>query len=78
MRTFAKRNTVYSVGNQIGTGKESGKAFCFVDRKGWREGMLILDVGICTDIYVVADQDGNQKVCKIHRYASPASLVAPI
>lgn len=23
-RTFAKRDTVYSVGNQIGTGKESG------------------------------------------------------
>ena len=23
-RTFAKRNTIYSVGNQIGTGKESG------------------------------------------------------
>lgn len=25
-RTFAKRNTIYSVGNQIGTGKESGKS----------------------------------------------------
>jgi len=23
-RTFAKRDTIYSVGNQIGTGKESG------------------------------------------------------
>ncbi|GAA5955909.1 hypothetical protein JCM21900_003869 [Sporobolomyces salmonicolor] len=41
-RTFAKRDTIYSVGNQIGTGKES-------------------------DIYVVADDDENQMVMKIHR-----------
>ncbi|GAA6049375.1 hypothetical protein JCM3770_007314 [Rhodotorula araucariae] len=41
-RTFAKRDTIYSVGNQIGTGKES-------------------------DIYVVADDDGQQMVMKIHR-----------
>ncbi|GAA5849149.1 hypothetical protein JCM8547_006462 [Rhodosporidiobolus lusitaniae] len=41
-RTFAKRDTIYSVGNQIGTGKES-------------------------DIYVVADEDGQQMVMKIHR-----------
>lgn len=25
-RTFAKRDTIYSVGNQIGTGKESGQS----------------------------------------------------
>ena len=42
MRTFAKRDTVYSVGNQIGTGKES-------------------------DIYVVADEEGNVNCMKIHR-----------
>ena len=42
MRTFAKRDTVYSVGNQIGTGKES-------------------------DIYVVADENGNTFCLKIHR-----------
>ncbi|GAA5830067.1 hypothetical protein JCM3766R1_006755 [Sporobolomyces carnicolor] len=41
-RTFAKRDTIYSVGNQIGTGKES-------------------------DIYVVADNDEQQMVMKIHR-----------
>ncbi|GAA5895643.1 protein kinase RIO2 [Sporobolomyces salmoneus] len=41
-RTFAKRDTIYSVGNQIGTGKES-------------------------DIYVVADNDQQQMVMKIHR-----------
>lgn len=42
MRTFAKRDTIYSVGNQIGTGKES-------------------------DIYVVADEEGNVNCLKIHR-----------
>ncbi|KEI37161.1 uncharacterized protein L969DRAFT_90232, partial [Mixia osmundae IAM 14324] len=42
MRSFAKRDTVYSVGNQIGVGKES-------------------------DIYVVADEEGEQRVLKIHR-----------
>lgn len=26
-RTFAKRDTIYSVGNQIGTGKESGQSW---------------------------------------------------
>ncbi|BGP23208.1 RIO kinase 2 [Rhodotorula toruloides] len=41
-RTFAKRDTIYSVGNQIGTGKES-------------------------DIYVVANEDEEQMVMKIHR-----------
>ncbi|PRQ77794.1 RIO1 family-domain containing protein [Rhodotorula toruloides] len=41
-RTFAKRDTIYSVGNQIGTGKES-------------------------DIYVVANEDDEQMVMKIHR-----------
>ncbi|KAG5461065.1 MAG: Rio2, N-terminal-domain-containing protein, partial [Olpidium bornovanus] len=42
LKTFAQRNTVYSVGNQIGVGKES-------------------------DIYVVADEEGNQYVLKIQR-----------
>lgn len=42
MRTLARRQSVYSVGNQIGVGKES-------------------------DIYVVADEEGNQVCCKIHR-----------
>lgn len=41
-RTFGKRDTIYSIGNQIGTGKES-------------------------DIYVVADTEGEQMVMKIHR-----------
>lgn len=43
LHTFAKRGSVYSVGNQIGVGKES-------------------------DIYIVADEDGNQRVLKIHRW----------
>lgn len=40
--TFMKRKSAYSIGNQIGVGKES-------------------------DIYVVADETGTQRVLKIHR-----------
>lgn len=42
LNTYRKRNEVYSVGNQIGIGKES-------------------------DIFVVADEKGTQRVLKIHR-----------
>ena len=42
LNTYRKRNEVYSVGNQIGIGKES-------------------------DIFVVADEKGAQRVLKIHR-----------
>ncbi|KAF8585518.1 RIO1-domain-containing protein [Ramaria rubella] len=42
MRALSKRETMYSVGNQIGVGKES-------------------------DIYAVADAEGNQMVLKLHR-----------
>jgi RIO kinase 2 len=42
LNTYRKRNEVYSVGNQIGIGKES-------------------------DIFVVADEKGTQKVLKVHR-----------
>ncbi|KAI9821800.1 MAG: hypothetical protein M1827_002381 [Pycnora praestabilis] len=42
LNTYRKRKDVYSVGNQIGVGKES-------------------------DIFVVADEKGRQRVLKIHR-----------
>ncbi|CAH1760167.1 1622_t:CDS:10, partial [Entrophospora sp. SA101] len=42
LKTFSKRGNIYSVGNQIGVGKES-------------------------DIYIVADEEENQYVLKIHR-----------
>ncbi|KNZ43909.1 atypical/RIO/RIO2 protein kinase [Puccinia sorghi] len=42
MKTFSKRSTVYSIGNQIGVGKEA-------------------------DVYVVAGDEGHQRVLKIHR-----------
>ncbi|TIA97776.1 hypothetical protein E3P92_02921 [Wallemia ichthyophaga] len=42
LRAMSKRDTVYSVGNQIGVGKES-------------------------DIFVVANKEGEQRVLKIHR-----------
>lgn len=59
-RTFAKRDTIYSVGNQIGTGKESGELFiCRLPE--------LADPTKITDIYVVADEDGTQMVMKIQR-----------
>jgi RIO kinase 2 len=42
LHAFTKRKTAYSVGNQIGVGKES-------------------------DIFVIADDTGTQRVLKIHR-----------
>ncbi|KAJ8326428.1 Serine/threonine-protein kinase rio2 [Batrachochytrium dendrobatidis] len=42
LKTMSKRGTVYSVGNQIGVGKES-------------------------DIYIVANEEGEQRVLKIQR-----------
>ncbi|PPQ71342.1 hypothetical protein CVT24_012083 [Panaeolus cyanescens] len=42
MRALSKRDSMHSVGNQIGVGKES-------------------------DIYVVADSEGNEMVLKLHR-----------
>ncbi|KAI8065724.1 RIO1 family-domain-containing protein [Gongronella butleri] len=42
LKTFVKRGSVYSVGNQIGVGKES-------------------------DIYLVADEEGNQSILKLQR-----------
>ncbi|KAJ7492552.1 RIO1 family-domain-containing protein [Mycena latifolia] len=42
MRAMSKRDTMHSVGNQIGVGKES-------------------------DIYIVADAEGNEMVLKLHR-----------
>ncbi|KXS13670.1 RIO1-domain-containing protein [Gonapodya prolifera JEL478] len=42
LRTFAKRGSVYSVGNQIGVGKES-------------------------DVYIVSDEEGTQRVLKLQR-----------
>lgn len=61
-RTFAKRDTVYSVGNQIGTGKESGRSFFAQNVE-----MQCADQRRETDIYVVADDEGTQSVMKIHR-----------
>lgn len=81
-RTFAKRDTIYSVGNQIGTGKESGKFL-----KSWpMQGLSKKrDTHACIcrlcrmiDIYVVADDDGAQSVMKIHRYAFPFPPLEPL
>jgi RIO kinase 2 len=57
MRALSKRGSIHSVGNQVGVGKESG----------WH----ISAVTVCSDrgadIYVVADDSGQQMVLKLHR-----------
>lgn len=73
-RTFAKRDTVFSVGNQIGTGKESGE----LDHLGFHPilNTSLIRSKLNLDIYVVADEEGVQRVMKIHRRVL-SSLVIP-
>jgi RIO-like serine/threonine protein kinase len=51
---------MYSVGNQIGVGKESGALFSCLSRS-------LSDVSR-QDIYIVADSEGHEMVLKLHRY----------
>ena len=52
---------MYSVGNQIGVGKESGK---FTTWKSFVTSNVELD------IYIVADAEGKEMVLKLHRFAN--------
>ena len=63
LKTLSKRGSVFSVGNQIGVGKESGKS-CIVNKINPKN-LQKENSGI--DIYLVADEEGNQNVLKIHR-----------
>lgn len=62
MRAMSKRDSMHSVGNQIGVGKESGEAFCFSH--------FVIISHMKEDIYVVADAKGQEMVLKLHRYHS--------
>jgi RIO kinase 2 len=59
MRALSKRDTLYSVGNQIGVGKESGVYIylCIPSE---------LTASI-PDIYIVANAEGKEMVLKLHR-----------
>lgn len=61
LRALSKRDSMYSVGNQIGVGKESGLHF-FCLTTGF------FDVHRPKDIYIVADAEGHEMVLKLHRY----------
>ncbi len=63
LRALSKRDSMYSVGSQIGVGKESGKPFALVTD-------IPLPMVVSTDVYIVADMEGNEMVLKIHRYAA--------
>lgn len=62
MRALSKRDSVHSVGNQIGVGKESGMSA--VGSTLTREA----EKAVHTDIYIVADSEGNEMVLKLHRW----------
>jgi RIO-like serine/threonine protein kinase len=60
MRAMSKRDTMHSVGNQIGVGKESGThLFPAVSS--------LVSTNI-RDIYIVADAEGKEMVLKLHRF----------
>lgn len=61
MRALSKRDSMHSVGNQIGVGKESGRV--------WTQcrSAVLLVLMIPLDIYIVADSEGNEMVLKLHR-----------
>ena len=61
MRALSKRDSMYSVGNQIGVGKESGE---FGSNAELRPVEL---KDVLQDIYIVADAEGNEMVLKLHR-----------
>jgi RIO kinase 2 len=60
MRALSKRDTMYSVGNQIGVGKESGMS-------SWT--FLGFHLTAFPDIYIVANAEGKNMVLKLHRFA---------
>jgi RIO kinase 2 len=59
MRALSKRDSMYSVGNQIGVGKESGT----ISHKYYVERLL----KCLTDIFIVANAEGKEMVLKLHR-----------
>jgi RIO kinase 2 len=61
LRALSKRDSIYSVGNQIGVGKESGLLF-FCLTTGF-----FFDEYRAKDIYIVADAEGREMVLKLHR-----------
>jgi len=59
MRALSKRDSMHSVGNQIGVGKESG---AFATSPFQTEFEILLD------IYIVANSCGSEMVLKLHRF----------
>ena len=65
MRALSRRDSMHSVGNQIGVGKESGRLIPPHRLQLTR-----------ADIYIVADSEGNEMVLKLHRYVSVTPSVS--
>ncbi|KAG9314421.1 RIO1-domain-containing protein [Chiua virens] len=64
MRALSKRDSIHSVGNQIGVGKEAGKCSTVRVLPVCRTALMCY---YSTDVYVVADEQGNEMVLKLHR-----------
>jgi RIO kinase 2 len=60
MRALSKRDTMYSVGNQIGVGKESGLSYTLTTMS------VVIHISY-SDIYIVANEEGEEMVLKLHR-----------
>jgi RIO kinase 2 len=71
MRALSKRDSMYSVGNQIGVGKESGQSISCLD-------MLCFLSEEKKDIYIVADAEGNEMVLKLHRCCHSNDIINKI
>ena len=59
LKAFASRNILYSIGNQIGVGKEAGETRQ-TDKQTNKQNVL-------PDIYIVANEEGEQFALKLHR-----------
>ena len=77
LRALVSKDVIYSVGNQIGVGKESGYLYlpsfslsCLPLSSSFLSVLLLLFL----DIYIVADESGKEYALKIHRYDSPSFL----
>lgn len=76
LRALVSKDVIYSVGNQIGVGKESGYLYlpsfslsCLPLSSSFLSVLLLF-----LDIYIVADESGKEYALKIHRYDSPSIL----
>jgi RIO kinase 2 len=70
VQALLKRDSIFSFGNQIGVGKEAGEPSAPPETDGHL-------IRLMSDIYMVADAEGNDMVIKIHRCGYSVVSVKP-